>query len=105
MSEIRWETDYEIADAQTIANAVIRHGDDDSLYKHFEDAAVDLVSAGIIHLGYVFRNLDPPREPTLPDVLAHYSQPGNDFTDVLVECRRPFICPAESLRRGCNGSM
>ncbi|MGD0789991.1 MAG: type IV secretory system conjugative DNA transfer family protein, partial [Terracidiphilus sp.] len=58
LSEIRWETDYEIADAQTIANAVIRHGDDDSLYKHFEDAAVDLVSAGIIHLGYVFRNLD-----------------------------------------------
>jgi len=30
----------EIADAQTIANAVIRHGDDESLYKHFEDAAV-----------------------------------------------------------------
>jgi len=84
LSEIRWETDYEIADAQTIANAVIRHGDDDSLYKHFEDAAVDLVSAGIIHLGYVFRNLDAPREPTLPDVLAHYSQPGMDFTDVLI---------------------
>ena len=93
LSEIRWETDYEIADAQTIANAVIRHGDDDSLYKHFEDAAVDLVSAGIIHLGYVLRNLDTPREPTLPDVLAHYSQPGMDFTDVLVEMQKTVHMP------------
>ena len=93
LSEIRWETDYEIADAQTIANAVIRHGDDDSLYKHFEDAAVDLVSAGIIHLGYVFRNLDAPREPTLPDVLAHYSQPGMDFTDVLIEMQKTVHMP------------
>ena len=93
LSEIRWETDYEIADAQTIANAVIRHGDDDNLYKHFEDAAVDLVSAGIIHLGYVFRNLDIPREPTLPDVLAHYSQPGMDFTDVLIEMQKTVHMP------------
>ncbi len=93
LSEIRWETDYEIADAQTIANAVIRHGDDDNLYKHFEDAAVDLVSAGIIHLGYVFRNLDIPREPTLPDVLAHYSQPGMDFTDVLTEMQKTVHMP------------
>jgi type IV secretion system protein VirD4 len=93
LSEIRWETDYEVADAQTIANAVIRHGDDDNLYKHFEDAAVDLVSAGIIHLGYVYRNLIPPREPTLPDVLAHYSTPGMDFTDVLVEMQKTIHMP------------
>jgi hypothetical protein len=79
-----WQTDYKIADAQTIANAVIRHGNDDNIYKHFEDAAVDLVSTSIIHLGYVFWNLDSPRKPTLPNVLAHYSQPGMDFTDVLV---------------------
>jgi len=93
LSEIRWETDYEVADAQTIANAVIRHGDDDNLYKHFEDAAVDLVSAGIIHLGYVYRNLVLPREPTLPDVLAHYSTPGMDFTDVLVEMQKTIHMP------------
>jgi type IV secretion system protein VirD4 len=93
LSEIRWETDYEVADAQSIANAVIRHGDDDSLYKHFEDAAVDLVSAGIIHLGYVYRNLSPAREPTLPDVLAHYSTPGMDFTDVLVEMQKTVHMP------------
>ena len=93
LSEIRWETDYEVADAQSIANSVIRHGDDDSLYKHFEDAAVDLVSAGIIHLGYVYRNLSPPREPTLPDVLAHYSTPGMDFTDVLVEMQKTVHMP------------
>ena len=93
LSEIRWETDYEVADAQTIANAVIRHGDDDNLYKHFEDAAVDLVSAGIIHLGYVYRNLVLPREPTLPDVLAHYSTPGMDFTDVLVEMQKTVHMP------------
>jgi type IV secretory pathway TraG/TraD family ATPase VirD4 len=93
LSEIRWETDYEVADAQTIANAVIRHGNDDSLYKHFEDAAVDLVSAGIIHLGYVFRNLDAPREPTLPDVLALYSSPGMDFQDVLKEIQSTVHMP------------
>jgi type IV secretion system protein VirD4 len=93
LSEIRWETDYEVADAQTIANAVIRHGNDDSLYKHFEDAAVDLVSAGIIHLGYVFRNLDAPREPTLPDVLALYSSPGIDFQDVLKEIQSTVHMP------------
>ncbi len=93
LSEIRWETDYEVADAQTIANAVIRHGNDDSLYKHFEDAAVDLVSAGIIHLGYVFRNLDAPREPTLPDVLALYSSPGMDFQDVLKEIQNTVHMP------------
>jgi type IV secretion system protein VirD4 len=93
LSEIRWETDYEVADAQSIANAVIRHGDDDSLYKHFEDAAVDLVSAGIIHLGYVYRNLSPPREPTLPDVLAHYSTPGMAFTDLLVEMQKTVHMP------------
>jgi type IV secretion system protein VirD4 len=93
LSEIRWETDYEVADAQTIANAVIRHGDDDNLYKHFEDAAVDLVSAGIIHLGYVYRNLVQHREPTLPDVLAHYSTPGMDFTDVLVEMQKTVHMP------------
>ena len=93
LSEIRWETDYEVADAQTIANAVIRHGADDGLYKHFEDAAVDLVSAGIIHLGYVFRNLDKPRQPTLPDVLAHYSSPGMNFTDVLIEMQKTVHMP------------
>src|SRR5271154_4861001 len=93
LSEIRWETDYEVADAQTIANAVIRHGNDDSLYKHFEDAAVDLVSAGIIHLGYVFRNLEAPREPTLPDVLALYSSPGMDFQDVLKEIQSTVHMP------------
>jgi len=93
LSEIRWETDYEVADAQTIANAVIRHGNDDGLYKHFEDAAVDLVSAGIIHLGYVFRNLNVPRQPTLPDVLAHYSSPGMNFTDVLIEMQNTVHIP------------
>ena len=93
LSEIRWETDYEVADAQTIANAVIRHGNDDGLYKHFEDAAVDLVSAGIIHLGYVFRNLNTPRQPTLPDVLAHYSSPGMNFTDVLIEMQNTVHMP------------
>jgi type IV secretion system protein VirD4 len=54
---------------------------------------VDLVSAGIIHLGYVFRNLDTPREPTLPEVLAHYSQPGMDFTDVLTEMQKTVHMP------------
>lgn len=93
LSEIRWETDYEVADAQTIANAVIRHGDDDSPYKHFDDAAVDLVCAGIIHLGYVFRNLDAPREPTLPDVLALYSSPGMNFEDVLKEIQSTVHMP------------
>jgi type IV secretion system protein VirD4 len=93
LSEIRWETDYEVGDAQTIANAVIRHGNDDSPYKHFEDAAVDLVCAGIIHLGYVFRNLDAPREPTLPDVLALYSSPGMNFEDVLKEIQSTVHMP------------
>jgi type IV secretion system protein VirD4 len=93
LSEIRWETDYEVADAQTIANAVIRHGDEDSLYKHFDDAAVDLVSAGIIHLGYVMRNLNVPRDPTLPDVLALYSSPGMDFEDVLKEIQSTVHMP------------
>ncbi len=93
LSEIRWETDHEVGDAQTIANAVIRHGDEDSLYRHFEDAAVDLVSAGIIHLGYVFRNLEAPREPTLPDVLALYSAPGVDFTAVLREMQATVHMP------------
>jgi type IV secretion system protein VirD4 len=93
LCEIRWETDYEVADAQTIANSVIRHGNDDGLYKHFDDAAVDLVAAGIMHLGYVFRNLDNPRQPTLPDVLAHYSSPGMNFTDVLMEMQRTVHMP------------
>jgi type IV secretion system protein VirD4 len=93
LSEIRWQTDYEVADAQTIANAVIRHGDDDSLYKHFEDAAVDLVSAGIIHLGYVMRNLNVPKTPTLPDVLALYSSPGMDFQEVLKEMQNTVHMP------------
>ena len=51
LSEVRWETDHDVGDAQTIANAVIRHGGENNLYQHFEDAAVDLVSAGILHLG------------------------------------------------------
>ena len=93
LCEIRWETDHEVGDAQTIANAVIRHGDDDSLYKHFDDAAVDLVAAGIIHLGYVFRNLAAPREPTLPDVLALYSSPGVDFQDLLKEIQSTVHMP------------
>jgi type IV secretion system protein VirD4 len=93
LSEIRWETDYEVGDAQTVANAVIRHDDDDGLYKHFDDAAVDLVSAGILHLGYVMRNLAVPREPTLPDVLALYSSPGTDFEDVLKEIQSTVHMP------------
>ncbi len=48
---------------------------------------------GIIHLGYVYRNLVLPREPTLPDVLAHYSTPGMDFTDVLVEMQKTVHMP------------
>ncbi len=93
LSEIRWEMDYEIADAQTVANAVIRHGDEDSLYKHFEDAAVDLVSAGIIHLGYVMRNLNTSKIPTLPDVLALYSSPGMDFQEVLKDMQNTVHMP------------
>lgn len=93
LSEIRWETDHEVGDAQAIANAVIRHGDDDGLYKHFDDAAVDLVSAGIIHLGYVMRNLNVPRDPTLPDVLALYSSPGMNFEEVLKEIQSTVHMP------------
>src|SRR5215469_1597417 len=83
LSEVRWETDHDVGDVQTIANAVIRHGGENNLYQHFEDAAVDLVSAGILHLGYFFRRLDPPREVTLSDVLALYSLPGKDISDTL----------------------
>src|SRR6516225_5881619 len=83
LSEVRWETDHDVGDAQTIANAVIRHGGENNLYQHFEDAAVDLVSAGILHLGYFFRRLDPPSEVTLSDVLALYSLPGKDISDTL----------------------
>jgi len=83
LSEVRWETDHDVGDAQTIANAVIRHGGENNLYQHFEDAAVDLVSAGILHFGYFFRRLDPPREVTLSDVLALYSLPGRDISDTL----------------------
>jgi type IV secretion system protein VirD4 len=83
LSEVRWETDHDVGDAQTIANAVIRHGGENNLYQHFEDAAVDLVSAGILHLGYFFRRLDPPREVTLSDVLDLYSLPGKDISDTL----------------------
>ena len=83
LSEVRWETDHDVGDAQTIANAVIRHGGENTIYQHFEDAAVDLVSAGILHLGYFFRRLDPAREVTLADVLALYSLPGKDISDTL----------------------
>ncbi|AXC16422.1 IncP-type DNA transfer coupling protein TraG (plasmid) [Acidisarcina polymorpha] len=93
LSEIRWETDYEISDVQTIANAVVRHGNDETMYKHFEDAAVDLVSAGIVHLGYLYRNLETPREVTLPDVLALYSSPGEDFKSVLTTMQNTIHMP------------
>lgn len=85
LNEIRWDTDHDVSDARAIADSVIRNGEDNALYKHFEDAAVDLVSAGILHLGYTFRRLDPPRDVTLSDVLAHYSSPGKDIVDVLTQ--------------------
>lgn len=83
LNEIRWDTDYDVADARAIADSVVRNGEENALYKHFEDAAVDLVSAGILHLGYTFRRLIPPREATLSDVLSLYSSPGKDIVDVL----------------------
>lgn len=83
LNEIRWDTDYDVSDARAIADSVIRNGEDNALYKHFEDAAVDLVSAGILHLGYAFRRLSPPGEVTLSGVLALYSSPGKDILDVL----------------------
>ena len=93
LNEIRWYTEYDVSDAQAIANGVIRNGGENALYKHFEDAAVDLVSAGILHLGYVYRRLDKPREVTLPDVLTLYSSPGKNIADVLREMQEDIHDP------------
>jgi type IV secretion system protein VirD4 len=93
LNEIRWDTDYDVSDARAIADSVIRNGEDNALYKHFEDAAVDLVSAGILHLGYTFRRLSPPREVTLSDVLTLYSSPGKDIADVLAQMQSSLHDP------------
>ena len=80
LNEIPFGTDHDVSAASRIAEAVIRTGDE-TPYKHFEDAAVDLVTAGILHLGYLKRK--EGKSVTLPDVLELYSSPGLAFTDVL----------------------
>ena len=98
LNEIRWDTDHDVSDARAIADSVVRNGEENSLYKHFEDAAVDLVSAGILHLGYTFRRLSPPREVTLSDVLGLYSSPGKDIVDVLTQMQGSVHDPGGASR-------
>lgn len=89
--EIRFGTNHDVSDATNVAEAVIRNGDDNTLYKHFEDAAVDLVTAGILHLGYMKRR--EGKSASLPDVLSFYSAPGEDFVDVLTRMQREVHDP------------
>lgn len=91
LEEIRFGTNHDVSDATNIAEAVIRNGDDNTLYKHFEDAAVDLVTAGILHLGYV--KLRQGKKVSLPDVLSWYSSPGEDFPALLQRMQREVHDP------------
>ena len=86
LDEIPFGTDHDVGAATKIAEAVIRTGDE-TPYKHFEDAAVDLVTAGILHLGYLNRREGRPNV-TLPDVLALYSFPGVDMTSLLKQMQQ-----------------
>jgi type IV secretion system protein VirD4 len=86
LAEIPFGTDHDVSAATRIAEAVIRNGEE-TPYKHFEDAAVDLVTAGILHLGYL-RRKEGKNTVTLPDVLALYSSPGVEITALLKQMQQ-----------------
>jgi len=101
LAEIRWETDYEIADAQTIANAVIRHGDDESSTSTLRTRLL-ILSRGIIHL--VTSSATSMHRANLryrTCLLITHSRHG--LHDVLTEMQKTVHMPGGSPRRAFSG--
>jgi type IV secretion system protein VirD4 len=83
LAEIRLYTPRDVADAQNIADMIIRDGEDSPMERHWEDSAASLTTGMILHACYSAAT--EGRMASLADLAGAFTRPGIDFRETLNE--------------------
>jgi type IV secretion system protein VirD4 len=82
LNEIRIFTQYDVADAQNLADIMAR-SNPDAKDPYWQDAAASITTGMVLHVCYAARALG--REPTFAELAGTFIRPGQSFKDTLAE--------------------
>ncbi len=81
LNEIRWNTERDVSDAQTVAQMVCISGEKADANDHWVASATSLITAAILHAGYLA--LQEGKHASLQDVSGVLSTPGQAIRETL----------------------
>jgi type IV secretion system protein VirD4 len=81
LSEVRLFTKRDVADAQNIANMIVRTGEDSPQERYWQDAAVSITTGMILHACYAAAA--ERRVACLADLANAFTRPGSSFRETL----------------------
>ena len=81
LSEIRLFTSRDVADAQNVANMIVRTGEDSPQERYWQDAAVSITTGMILHACYAAAV--EGRVASLADLANAFTRPGSSFRETL----------------------
>jgi type IV secretion system protein VirD4 len=81
LAEIRLNTNRDVADAQNVANMIVRTGEDSPQERYWQDAAVSITTGMILHACYAAAAQG--RVACLSDLANAFTRPGCSFRETL----------------------
>jgi type IV secretion system protein VirD4 len=81
LAEIRLNTNRDVADAQNVANMIVRTGEDSPQERYWQDAAVSITTGMILHACYAAAA--EGRVACLSDLANAFTRPGCSFRETL----------------------
>ena len=81
LSEVRLFTKRDVADAQNVANMIVRTGEDSPQERYWQDAAVSITTGMILHACYAAAA--EGRVACLSDLANAFTRPGSSFRETL----------------------
>jgi type IV secretion system protein VirD4 len=81
LAEIRLATTRDVADAQNVANMIVRTGEDSPQERYWQDAAVSITTGMILHVCYAAAA--EGRVACLADLANVFTRPGFSFRETL----------------------
>jgi type IV secretion system protein VirD4 len=81
LAEIRLATTHDVADAQNVANMIVRTGEDSPQERYWQDAAVSITTGMILHVCYAAGA--EGRIACLADLANVFTKPGSSFRETL----------------------
>jgi len=81
LAEVRIGTPRDVADAQNVAEMLVRTGQDTSMDRYWQDAAVSIMTGMVLHSCYAASLENRP--PTFAELAGAFTRPGQGFRDTL----------------------